>query len=401
MVYPPALFGAVGLPVRAPRNRIPSAAIRVMRSTPSLLPGLLTLVGIMACAGPEPRPEPAPQEPAPQKPAPPEPGSNEDDWVRLNSGEWLRGEILSLDDDEIEFDSDELDTLEIDWSDIAEVLTQREFSVRLNDRRQLSGVLTVTGPKVAVEGPSGATEVSRDDVFRIVPGSPREANYWSGELGLSVAARSGNTDQTDVAYSLELTRETAASRLPITATISYSEVDSKDTENTKRFETQYDRFLNSRLYVTPLGVELMQDKFQNIDRRITPFASLGYTVVDRKKWSVDVTGGFGYRFTRFDSVADGEDKNDSNASIVLGGALESDLTSRVEFDVDYSTYVSVEDTSDTIQKLDLVLSVDVWRDLDLDVSLTWDHIGQPEEDSDGDTPDQDDYKLLIGVVWTF
>lgn len=372
-----------------------------MRSTPSLLPGLLTLAGIMACAGPEPRPESAPPQPKEQDPGPPEPGSNEDDWIRLTSGEWLRGEILALDDDEIEFDSEELDTLEIDWSDTAEILTKRNFSVLLDDRRQLTGVLTMTASTVVIKGASGATEVPRADVFRIVEGSPKESNYWSGELGLSVAARSGNTDQTDVTYSLELTRETAASRLPISATFSYSEVDNKDTENTKRFETQYDRFLNSRLYVTPLGVEVLQDKFQNIDRRITPFTSLGYTVLDRSKWSVDVTGGFGYRLTRFDSVADGEDKNDSQATIVLGSALESDLTSRVEFDAGYSTQVAVDDTSDSIQKLDLTLSVDVWRDLDLDVTFTWDHVGQPEEDSDGDTPDQDDYKLLLGVVWTF
>ena len=361
---------------------------------------LLALSSAFACAGPEPRPA-APSGPQEPSPAPPEPGSTDDDWILLSSGEWLRGEIQALDDDHIEFESEELDTLELDWPDVVEIRTKREFTVLLTDSRNVTGVLTVDGAKVSLSGESGTTEITRDEVHRIVPGAPKEANYWSGEVGLSLASRSGNTDQTDLAYSVALMRETAASRLPISFAASYSEVDDDETENNKRFNTRYDRFLGPRLFVTLLGVEVVQDRFQNIDRRITPFSAVGYTVVDRSEWSVDVTGGFGYRFTRFRSVPDGEDRDDSNAIVVLGSTLESDLTKRIEFEAGYTAHISTEDTADTIQKLELSLSVDVWREFEIDVTFTWDHVGKPEEDSDGDTPDQDDYRLLVGLVWTF
>ncbi len=36
------------------------------------------------------------------------------DWLRLTSGEWLRGELIGVFNDEVEFDSDILDELTID-----------------------------------------------------------------------------------------------------------------------------------------------------------------------------------------------------------------------------------------------------------------------------------------------
>jgi len=40
------------------------------------------------------------------------------DWLRLTSGEWLRGELIGVFNDEVEFDSDILDELTIDGEDV-------------------------------------------------------------------------------------------------------------------------------------------------------------------------------------------------------------------------------------------------------------------------------------------
>lgn len=55
------------------------------------------------------------------------------DWVRLNSGEWLKGELVSMYDKEIEFDSDVLDTLIIDREDVYMIISDRHHTVRFND----------------------------------------------------------------------------------------------------------------------------------------------------------------------------------------------------------------------------------------------------------------------------
>ena len=37
------------------------------------------------------------------------------DWLRLTSGEWLKGELKRMREDDVEFDSDKLDLVQFDW----------------------------------------------------------------------------------------------------------------------------------------------------------------------------------------------------------------------------------------------------------------------------------------------
>ena len=46
---------------------------------------------------------------------PPPPSKEERDWVHLSSGEWLWGTIDLMRDESLEFDSEELDVVTIDW----------------------------------------------------------------------------------------------------------------------------------------------------------------------------------------------------------------------------------------------------------------------------------------------
>ena len=57
------------------------------------------------------------------------------DWVRLNSGEWIHGKIELIRDLSMEFDSDDLDDLVIDWSDIAAFRSPRILTYTFADER--------------------------------------------------------------------------------------------------------------------------------------------------------------------------------------------------------------------------------------------------------------------------
>ena len=49
------------------------------------------------------------------------PQAVEYDWIQLTSKEWLKGVFESLYDDKVEFDSDELDLVVLDWEDVEKV----------------------------------------------------------------------------------------------------------------------------------------------------------------------------------------------------------------------------------------------------------------------------------------
>ncbi|QDU65190.1 DUF481 domain-containing protein [Engelhardtia mirabilis] len=327
--------------------------------------------------------------------------SDGSDWLRLVSGEWLKGELIVLDRGTVQFDSAELDDLEIDWADVVELRTAREFTLLLEGREQLIGRVQLLDGRLLVEQGERLRDLPREAVVRIVPGEPRESNFWSGKLTLGSTVRRGNTDQLDLTTGLSLLRRTARSRLTIDWDSAYSELDGESNSDNQRLRSRYDWFLNSRLFLTPLGFELYRDEFQNIELRASPYTGLGYAVVDRSTVEWDLSAALGYRVTRYASVETGSSAQDESATGILGTTLSWRASSTVDVDFAYSAEIGLEDVQDTNQLASAELSVDLWWDFDLDLRLQWNRVGQPAPDSDGQVPKKDDLLLAVGLSWSF
>jgi hypothetical protein len=160
-------------------------------------------------------------------------------------------------------------------------------------------------------------------------------------------------------------------------------------------------FLSSRTYVTPFGIEVFRDPFQNIDLRVSPYAGVGYTLVERNDLEWNALVGAGYRYTEFVSVEAGEDDTTGFPILVLDTGLATDLTPKIELVADYGAQMSLEDTTDTNQNASVGLSIDIWGELDLDLKVTWTRVGLPVADSDGDVPRKDDFRFDLGLAWSF
>jgi len=57
--------------------------------------------------------------------APPEPSASKWDWARLDTGEWIKGEMIVMQQDVMSFESDKFDDLEIDWEDVLDLRLAR------------------------------------------------------------------------------------------------------------------------------------------------------------------------------------------------------------------------------------------------------------------------------------
>lgn len=360
----------------------------------------------VACRSTKPAPAQAPLEPiipvpdAPLEWSPPEPDESADDWIRLVSGEWLRGEIEVMRRDSLEFDSNELDTLTIDWEDIPEVRTTRTMTLGLTEGRVVTGTLMVKDGKVAVRS-AQVVHFDREELLSIIPGTPSEMNYWSGKISLGTTVRRGNTNQTDSTAALRVLRRSPSSRTELTYNGALSRVNSEETANSNRVNGRWDRFISKRFYVSPLFFEAMQDHFQNLDLRFTPGSGVGYQIVDRSGLEWDVDSGIGYQLVKYDSVEVGEAEEVDSWAALLGTTLSTDLTKKIELLFDYRVQAAFKSEVGTNQHASLTLSVDVVSDIDLDVSAIWDRVGKPVADSDGVTPKNDDYRLQVGFGWSF
>lgn len=331
---------------------------------------------------------------------PPEPDEGSDDWIRLTSGEWLRGEIEVMRRDKLEFDSEELDTLSLDWKDVVELRTTRSMTLGLTERRVATGTLLIKGEDVGVRGVEVAF-FRRDELLSIIPGTPSERNYWSGKVGLSTTVRRGNTNQTDGAANVRILRRSPSSRIELKYNGTITRVESVETSNAHRLDGRWDRYLSRRFYVTPLFFEATRDRFQNIDLRFTPGSGVGYLLLERGTLEWEVDAGLGYQLVRYDSVEASEPDQQESAAALLGTSLSSDVTEKIELIYEHRLQAAFSGDVGTNHHSQLTISVDVIGDLDLDLAFFWDHVGRPVADSNGVTPSSDDYRMQVGFGWSF
>jgi YD repeat-containing protein len=335
-----------------------------------------------------------------QRWAPPEPAESRWDWIKLVSGEWLKGELDRVRDDVVYFESDKLDDLEIDLEDISLMRLGRLQAYRFDGRRIVRGTAELRGDVIRVRAADGeVTEYKRDELVNIVSGRGNEIDRWSFELGASLSARSGNTDQQDYSGNAELLRETPLTRWRSTYRGSFATVDGDKTVNNHRVMSEWDYFVTRYFFVTP-NFEYYTDEFQNIDVRLTPGFTVGYQFLDRSWVEWTAATGVAFQQTLFDTSTTGADSAQDFVNL-FDTRLDFDLPRDVEFENSYRLQLVATDLDKTNHHAESVLSFEIWDPIDLDITFIWDRVEKPVSDDNGDTPKSNDYRLLVGLSIEF
>ena len=168
---------------------------------------------------------------SPLEDSPPAPYSDSFDWMQFKNGEWLKGEVKELHDDRFTFESDLLDTLQLDWEDINAVYSSQPNTLMFEDRSSVEGTPRIEGDQVVVTTAGGEQSFSRGELRSIIPGRQTVWNHWSGKLSLGATVRRGNVDQTDVSAFFRIQRRSPATRLRLDYKGVYGEVDKEKTAN--------------------------------------------------------------------------------------------------------------------------------------------------------------------------
>lgn len=378
-----------------------------MKLNPARVQPVILLLSIaLLCAAPPSRaeesnaiPESVASAPATGRPKWSGPDTSDGfDWIELTSGEWLRGEIKTMYDDRLEFDSDKLDLLKLDWEDVRQVITERTQTVRNESKDEYAGALRINEEQVKVIGADGDTAVfDRSELLGIVEGAPKEINYWSMKLGAGVTIQSGNTRQTDLNLNAKIQRRTAGNRLTLDYLGLQTTTDDVETANNHRARGSFDWFMTRKLFLRPVFAEYYKDSFQNIEHQGTVGIGIGYTLIDNSRTEWDVFAGPAFRYTRFVSVQPGESLEDSTPAFVLGTTWETELTSWMDADAGYNLSLLNERSGTYTHHATAGLSIELTSVLDLDFSIVWDRIQTPQQRADASTPLQDDFRVLFGV----
>ena len=332
------------------------------------------------------------------------------DWLRLTSGEWLKGDIVSMYEDSLEFDSDKLDTQTIDWDDVSELRSKDWLSIRLTNNVIADGYLVIKEGRLTLENNGVSTNYHLSELISIASSGVNEWNLWDGYANVGVNIQGGNTEQLDYTVTAGIQRRSSTSRLKVdyTANYSKSEVDDDQgvatdvtTADSARLTGIYDWFFSQKIFFRVLDTEYYSDRFLNIDSRLTYGVGLGYQLIDTKRTSLEFTLGPSHQSTTFVTVAAGEDETEKSAVVSLGSAFTYEVTSDIDYDASYQIQFVSEDSGDKIHHFQTGVEVDLSGDFDLDLTFYLDRTENPKADSNSIVPDKNDYRFVVSLGYDF
>ena len=319
------------------------------------------------------------------------------DWVQTKKGEWFKGRIISLYDDRLEFDSEEMDEHTFKMKKIRQIKSYRVMSVNIENIAIFSGILRYKDGKVTVIQGEHTYDFDIKDVISIAPEGEREVDLWSGKITLSLDTRRGNTNQSDFAFDGRVIRRTSHSILELKYLGRVSSREKKLTANNQRFNQRYDYYQTRFFFWTPLATEYYSDKFRNINHQITAGTGAGYTFFKEGDDEWKISTGPSAIYTRFESTTIENKQSHTTLALEVSTDLSLEINKVTDLKYSYKFTLSDKETGRYKHHMVTTLENELTSWLDFDVSLIWDYLHVPQEKEDGEIPKRNDVQLLVGL----
>ncbi|MCW8334442.1 DUF481 domain-containing protein [Vibrio paucivorans] len=331
--------------------------------------------------------------------------SGADDWVELNSGEILRGELISSTEHTINsyesalvFDSEDLGEQEIDFEDIDVLHTARFFNILLTSGERISGLLTIQDDTLSVHG-SKVQEIELSDIVSIYKATNNEADKWSSELFLGLNINKGNTDESSFAVVAETERKSVRSRLLLQYLANIAQSNGEQSANNHLFDASYDMNISAKIFFRPLKFSIDSDEFQNIDYRINASTQFGYFILTSPATEWDISIGPGVQYTKFKTIPVDAEKHTTSPTALVSSRFSSQLTDNIEISHVYDVNWAKSSAGGIRHTNNLGLDFEVLDDLDFSLKFIWDYSSNPQSDASNVTPEKSDYRLHFGMSY--
>lgn len=333
------------------------------------------------------------------------------DWLRLTSDEWFKGDIISLYDDELEFDSKEFDNITFDWEDVAELRSRFDKSIRLTSGEVVEGFLIIKNGEVTILSQGEAKVFPLSELMTITSSAEQRTDLWTGNFNLGIQVSQGNTDKIEYNLTSDLQRRTPLTRFRSDFTYNFSETKNSDdqyitTTDNRRLTSYFDWFYTAKIFFRLVDFEHTSDKENNLTLRNTLGSALGYHLVDSKRTTWDVTTGPSYQISRYTSP----NRKESSVVWAFDTLLEYEISSKIDYIFDYQLQFVNEASGERIHYLKTGLSFDLVNDIDIDVSFVVDRVAKPVPTTNVETPDsiddivipeKNDYRFIFSFGYTF
>ena len=323
------------------------------------------------------------------------------EWVLLNTGEWLKGTIDGVRNDQMKFDSDKFDDLDLKMKDVVHTYSTALNTFVFTEQRVVVGVGQITRDSVVIETNTGREVYPRQALISLVVGNKNELMLWSGKVSAGISSSSGNTSQVNANLQASLTRRGAFLRLDTSYYGNFGQTDNVTNVENQKMAFEADLFIKDRFFLIPTVLEYYTDEFANIDFRVRPGAGMGYQLAQRSNIDWEVTALVQYQYVQFISTLPGQKIASGSFAVSARTNANWDITGDITLDTSYGLTLPTSGKSGLDQQAIISLEIDITKYLTVNSTLNWTRIGNPTQQSDGSTPKKDDISLSLGFGLNF
>jgi len=316
----------------------------------------------------------------------------------LTSGEWLKGKLKRMRDEDIEFDSDKLDLVNFSWDKVDQLHSPRINTYVFDDKFDVAGRAVVTKDKVLIETADGVESYPRDELLSILRGEPRERNWWSTRLSVGFSGTAGNTNQAQLNTAWDLRRADQRTRTELRYDGTFGYANGALTVNRHVGVAETKLYISKRFFFVPVTSEFLNDRFTNFKFRATPGTGAGVHLFDTKKVEWDLGGAVGYQYARFLSTEAGVQNPQSDGFIGFRTYADFDFTDDVELIIEWRSNVVYTNIGLTNHFGSAQFTVDITDIFDLGTTFKFYRTENPPTRADGTVPEKNDYEFIVSLA---
>ena len=284
------------------------------------------------------------------------------DQVTLKNGDRLSGTIEKADGKSLIIKTDFAGEVTVEWEAVTGIVSSQPLAVQLKSGETVTGKVTTTDGKLAVETvDKGSVGTSHDAIVAVRGGDeektwqrlqhPGLRDFWSALLDTGLSETRGNSALLAFSLAGKAARVVPRDKLSLYATAVYATDNTtppgRTTANAIQGGARFDYNLKPRLFVFALS-DFAYDQFQHLDLRSVLGGGFGVHLIKTENTTFDVFGGGDYEHESFSPnpplVPGSLTRN--TAEIDLGEELNWKLSNRVSVSERFSLFPNLSNTGD-------------------------------------------------------
>jgi len=308
------------------------------------------------------------------------------DQLTLKNGDRISGTVVKSDGKNLVLKSDLAGEVTIALENISTINSDKPLYVVLGDGRTLVGVVSATADNANIKTTSGDIAVKRSAI-QLIRSEAEQRVYeatlnpglfeqWTGGANFGVALTKGNSDTTNLALGLALTRETLHDKTSIYAASIYNRDNtdgvSRTVASTIRFGVRYDRDFNKRWFAY-VFTDLERNGLQDLNLRFVPGGGIGYHAIRNARTQLDLLGGLAMNREYFKGL----DNDRTSAEAQIGQTLSHQISKRMSLKEQLFVFPNLSDGGEYRVNFDTSLVTDVTRRIGWQLTLSDRYLSNP------------------------